>query len=103
MLGNSRKDWGKLSGLGDRFLKTRKEQTEPQLFSSLWLPNTAMCPMCSLVPSSVEQLACPPPSPFNTKWRQVSGPVPQSPFLGPLSWFKSHLSQSAVSGHRYIS
>lgn len=59
MLGNSRKDWGKLSGLGDRFLKTRKEQTEPQLFSSLWLPNTAMCPMCSLVPQLCETAGLP--------------------------------------------
>lgn len=77
ILDNSRKDWGKLSDPGDRFLKTRKEQTESQLFSHFVSPTLPCALLCSLVPSSVNQLACPPPSPFNTNQKQVSGPVCQ--------------------------
>lgn len=75
ILGNSRKNRGKLSDPGDRFLKTRKEQTESQLFSHFDSPTLSCALLCSLVPSSVNQLASPPSNPFDTKQKQVSGPV----------------------------
>lgn len=64
MLGNTRKDWGKLSGPGDRFLKTRKEQTESQLFSSLWLPNAVMRPHVLPCPQFCEPAGLPSSIPF---------------------------------------